>query len=76
MAALKDRPKILETTVLIGYLLSLFMAYLFVELALLPTVYGQLVLLPTRTESTRTFSLVNSYFFATRSLVNSYLFLW
>ena len=37
------------------------------------SVYGQLVLLPTRTESTRTFSLVNS-FFATRTLVNSYLF--
>ena len=26
------------------------------------TVYGQLVLLPTCTESTRTFSLINSYF--------------
>ena len=47
------------------------------------SVYGQLVLLPTRTESTRTFSLVNSYYFATRtfslvnwyfSLVNSYFF--
>ena len=38
------------------------------------TVYGQLVLLQTRTESTRTFSLVNSYFFATRTLVNSYFF--
>ena len=38
-------------------------------------VYGQLVLLPTRTESTRTFSLVHSYFFATRTLVNSYFFL-
>ena len=37
-------------------------------------VYGQLVLLQTRTESTRTFSLVNSYFFATRTLVNSYFF--
>ena len=37
-------------------------------------VYGQLVLLPTRTESTHTFSLVNSYFFATRTLVNSYFF--
>ena len=37
-------------------------------------VYGQLILLPTRTGSTRTFSLVNSYFFATRTLVNSYFF--
>ena len=37
-------------------------------------VYGQLILLQTRTESTRTFSLVNSYFFATRTLVNSYFF--
>ena len=36
--------------------------------------YGQLVLLPTSTESTRTFSLVNSYFFATRTLVNLYFF--
>ena len=35
-------------------------------------VYGQLVLLQTRTESTRTFSLVNLYFFVTRTLVNSY----
>ena len=41
---------------------------------LIELVYGQLVLLPTRTESTRTFSLVKSYFFATRTLVNSYFF--
>ena len=41
--------------------------------------YGQLVLLPTRTESTRTFSFINLYFLQlvlwsthTFSLVNSY----
>ena len=41
-------------------------------------VYGQLVLLPTRTESTCTLSLVNWYFFFGQlvlfSLVNSYFF--
>ena len=44
------------------------------RLGLLPVVYGQLVLLPTRTESTLTFSLVNSYFSATCTLVSSYFF--
>ena len=60
-----------------GYLLivlKVFLIFCLCILKLISEVYGQLVLLQTRTESTRTFSLVNSYFFATRTLVNSYFF--
>ena len=38
--------------------------------------YGQLVLLPARTESTRTFSLVNLYFFCNSYFGQLVLFLW